>query len=152
MMHTSTLGVALGKPKPALAKIFLALLFISVFCCSDYSMAQPNLNAPPVFQSTEVHKDNTVTLRFYAPKATEVRVSTQMVKGTPALTKGANGVWETTIGPVKPDLYPYCFVVDGVQVADPGNTAIFPNEGFQNSVIEIPGSTPLVHSVRNVPH
>ena len=75
-----------------------------------------------------------------------------MLKGAQPLTKGANGVWSITFGPVKPDMYPYAFIVDGVQVADPANSMVFPNEGFQNSVIEIPGSTPLVHAIRNVPH
>jgi enterochelin esterase family protein len=49
-------------------------------------------------------------------------------------------------------MYPYHFIVDGVRVADPRNAAIFPNEGFQNSIVEIPGNSPLVHSLRNVPH
>jgi enterochelin esterase-like enzyme len=116
------------------------------------AVAQPNPNPPPVFKSNEVSKDNMVTLRFNAPKATDVKVSTQMAKGPQAMTKNANGIWEVTFGPVKPDMYPYAFVVDGVQVADPGNSAIFPNEGFQNSVLEVPGSTPLVHAIKNVPH
>jgi enterochelin esterase family protein len=49
-------------------------------------------------------------------------------------------------------MYPYNFQVDGIQVADPRNSAIFPNEGFQNSVVEIPGDIPLVHSIQNIPH
>ena len=49
-------------------------------------------------------------------------------------------------------MYPYHFVVDGIQVADPVNTAIFPNEGFQNSLVEINGDTPLVHTIQHVPH
>ena len=51
-----------------------------------------------------------------------------MVSRPPAMTKEANGVWTVTVGPVKPDMYPYNFIVDGVQVADPLNTSIFPNE------------------------
>ena len=49
-------------------------------------------------------------------------------------------------------MYPYHFVVDGVQVADPRNSAIFPNEAFQNSIVEITGNTPLIHTIENVPH
>lgn len=129
-------------------------LFLSALLCAGFNaFAQPAPGgAPPVFESHEVSADNMVTLRFYAPKATDVKVSTQMVKGAQTMTKAANGVWQVTFGPVKPDMYPYCFVVDGVQVADPGNTAIFPNEGFQNSVLEVPGSTSLIHAIKNVPH
>jgi enterochelin esterase family protein len=68
------------------------------------------------------------------------------------MIKDTSGVWSVTVGPVKPDIYPYNFLVDGVQVADPRNTAIFPNEGFQNSLVEIDGGTPLVHAIQNVPH
>jgi len=56
------------------------------------------------------------------------------------------------IGPVKPDIYPYCFVVDNIQVADPVNPLIFANERFKFSLVDIPGDQPLIHSVQNVPH
>ena len=44
------------------------------------------------------------------------------------------------------------FCKDGMPVADPRNTAIFPNETFQNSIVEITGNTPLIHTIQNVPH
>jgi len=132
-----------------LSKIFL--LFVSVFSINFYSIAQPG-NIPPAFDSHEVHKDNKVTFRFLAPNAKEVKVSTQLATGAQSMIKGDSDIWSVTLGPVKPDMYPYCFVVDGIQVADPRNTAIFPNEGFQNSIIEITGNTPLIHTIQNVPH
>lgn len=108
-------------------------------------------NAPPVV-SPQVHPDNTVTFRFVAPSAQEVKVNAQFEKAPVAMTKDAAGVWTVTLGPVQPDMYPYSFVVDGVSVADPKNSAIFPNEGFQSSVVEITGNTPLVHTLQHVPH
>ena len=66
--------------------------------------------------------------------------------------KDSAGVWSITLGPVEPDIYPYHFVVDGVHVADPNNSAIFPNEGFQNSLVEITGNQPLIHTLQDVPH
>ena len=116
------------------------------------ALAQAMGGAQTLFISNEVSKDNMVTLRFNAPKATDVKISTQMAKGPVQMKKNEKGVWEATFGPVKPDMYPYAFVVDGVQVADPVNSNIFPNEGFQNSVLDVKGATPLVHSIRNVPH
>ena len=68
------------------------------------------------------------------------------------MTKDSAGVWSVTLGPVKPDIYPYHFIVDGISVADPRNSAKFPNEGFQSSLVEITGTTPLVHTLQNVPH
>ena len=36
-----------------------------------------------------------------------------------AMTKGEDGVWSATIGPLKPEYYVYVYVVDGVQTLDP---------------------------------
>lgn len=36
-------------------------------------------------------------------------------------------------GKVKPDIYPYNFIVDGVAVADPNNVDLFPNERFKGA-------------------
>jgi enterochelin esterase family protein len=68
------------------------------------------------------------------------------------MTKDTSGVWSITVGPVKPDIYPYAFWVDSVNVADPNNSKIFANERFKRSIVEIPGNTPLIHSLQNVPH
>lgn len=133
-------------------KNFQSILFVGLLLLSGSTKAQPGGNQPPAFESTEVHSDNKVTFRYYAPNAKDVKVSTQLAIGPQAMTKQANGIWSVTLGPVKPDMYPYSFNVDGIQIADPKNSAIFPNEGFQNSIIEITGSTPLVHTVQNVPH
>ena len=104
------------------------------------------------FISPEVHTDRTVTFRFLAPNAKEVKLSTQFISGQQLMTKNDTGIWSITLGPVEPDIYPYCFVVDGIQVADPRNSWVFPNEGFQNSLIEIPADNPQVSTIQNVPH
>jgi enterochelin esterase family protein len=106
----------------------------------------------PVFISPEVKADNTVIFRFRAPAANEVKLNAQFERTPVLMTKDSAGIWSVTVGPVKPDMYPYSFVVDGIQVADPRNSFIFPNEGFQNSIVEITGNSPLVHTIQNVPH
>ena len=62
------------------------------------------------------------------------------------------GLWTATLGPAAPDMYPYCFVVDGISVMDPENDQYFPNEGFKNSLLEIPGNGKLAHDIKDVPH
>jgi enterochelin esterase family protein len=52
----------------------------------------------------------------------------------------------------KTGYYPYCFVVDGISVPDPINIFIFENERFKNSLVDIPGDNPLIHSIQDVPH
>lgn len=80
-----------------------------------------NLNSP------EVHDDHTVTFRLRAPKAESVALSGAMttimgVQGRIPFTKGEDGIWTLTIGPLPVDMYQYNLVVDGVSMADPNNT------------------------------
>lgn len=102
--------------------------------------------------SPEVHKDRTVTFRFNAPQATKVELNAQFLKENLPMTKDENGLWTVTTSPVEPDLYPYCFFVDSVSVTDPNNVLIFPNERFKNSLVDVPGSTPSIYAVQDVPH
>lgn len=113
-----------------------------------------NINAqrPPVISSPEVHADNSVTFRVHAPKAQNVKLEAQFLKSPVAMAKDSVGVWSITVAPVKPDIYPYSFWVDSIQINDPNNTLIFANENFKNSLVDVPGSTPLIHSLQNVPH
>ena len=114
------------------------------------AFAQPS-RTPPV-NSPIVHADRTVTFNFRAPDAQKVELSGQFLKGNQPMQKSEAGVWSVTVGPVEPNLYPYNFVVDGIGVADPANQDIFPNERFKSSLVEIPGDTPALHAVQNVPH
>lgn len=130
------------------ARIITIVCFTLCLCCGLYGQPLPT----PVFTSPEVRADNTVTFRFFSKSSREVKVSAQFEKSAVAMTKDSLGVWSLTLGPVKPDIYPYNFIVDGTSVADPRNSATFPNEGFQSSLVEITGSSPLVHTLQNVPH
>ena len=127
--------------------VFVTLLAVVMFPFE--TSGQPG---GPEFISAEVQKDRTVTFRFMAPNAKEVKLSTQFIDGQQNMSKDDKGIWSITLGPVEPDIYPYCFIVDGIQVADPKNSWIFPNEGFQNSLIEIPADTAQIYTVQNVPH
>jgi enterochelin esterase-like enzyme len=130
----------------SILKTFMVFLLcgISVFELAAQGGAQ--------IVSPEVHANKTVTFRFNAPNAKDVRVSTQFVTGAQQMTKGENGVWSVTLGPAKPDIYPYNFIVDGVQVMDPNNHEIFPNERIVNNLVQIPGDVPAIYDVQNVPH
>lgn len=132
----------------SLCKIVLVtILAIVLFPCE--TAAQPG---GPGLISPDVQKGRTVTFRFRAPNAKEVKLNAQFIAGQQSMIKDDKGVWSITLGPVEPDIYPYCFIVDGIQVADPGNSWIFPNERFQNSLIEIPADTAQIYTLQNVPH
>jgi enterochelin esterase family protein len=106
----------------------------------------------PFIISPQVHADKTVTFRYLAPQAKEVKLSGQFQNGPVAMEKDSIGIWSVTVGPITPDIYPYSFNVDGVTVMDPANVAYFPNERFKGSLVDVPGDTPLVHAMRDVPH
>ncbi len=124
-------------------------LFILSFLSSVPAMTQPRCNA-----------DGTVTFLYENDAARSVMVDVQFA-GRQDMTRGADGIWTVTLGakgdlqsPVAPDIYPYCFIVDGISVMDPKNPLFFPNEGFKNSLLEVPSATgSLPHDKRaDVPH
>ena len=105
------------------------------------------------FSSTTTNSDGTVTFRYENDKVHEVMVDVQFA-GRKAMQKDAQtGLWTVTLGPATPDIYPYCFVVDGLSVMDPKAEGYFPNEGFKNSLLRVnPKSGTLISDARNVPH
>ena len=112
-------------------------------------MAQPQGR---MARSPIVNSDKSVTFSFIAPNAKEVLLYGEFQSENQPMTKDQTGLWTITTPPIKPDIYPYCFVVDGVQVADPANEYIFANERFKYSLVDIPGDEPLIHSLQKVPH
>ncbi|WP_276483082.1 esterase [Paraflavitalea pollutisoli] len=119
-----------------------------------FSVAPAKAQPPrgPLVISPQVNADKSVTFCYLAPKAREVKLSGQFIKAPVSMLKDTAGIWQVTTAPIPPDIYPYSFIVDGVNVMDPANVAFFPNERFKASLVDIPGDTPLVHSLQNVPH
>jgi enterochelin esterase-like enzyme len=133
--------------KKSIFRSFLLLILTSIMC--QFAISQPRWQT---VISPEVHPDNTVTFRLWMPEAKEVKVSVQFEKEQISMVKNDSGVWSVTLGPVKPDMYPYCFFVDKIQIMDPNNRLYFPNEHFKSSLVDIKGDTPLIHSLQDVPH
>jgi enterochelin esterase family protein len=125
---------------------------ITALFCSILSVAVAQPPRGPFVISPQVHDDKTVTFSYLAPDAKEVLLSAQFAKTPYAMTKGEQGIWSVTVGPVTPDIYPYSFKVDGITVMDPANVAYFPNERFKASLVDIPGEAPLLHALQDVPH
>ena len=103
--------------------------------------------------STVCNPDGTVTFLYKNDQAKKVQVDVQFAGRHDMVKDGKTGLWTVTLGPAAPDMYPYHFEVDGVSVMDPLCEQYFPNEGFKNSLLEIPsrnGSLP--HDIRNVQH
>jgi len=126
------------------------LLVTAMLCLAKIVISQPPRG--PYVISPRVNPDKTVTFSYLSPSAKEVKLNAQFSKTPIDMTKDSIGIWSVTVGPVSPDIYPYSFWADGVTVMDPANVAFFPNERFKSSLVDIPGDTPLIHAMKNVPH
>jgi len=69
-----------------------------------------------------------------------------------ALSKGADGVWTVTVGPMEPNIYSYGFLVDGVRTSDPSCRCVFTwaNRAGESRLV-IPADTPRSWEPRNSP-
>ena len=122
---------------------------------SDMAMAQaPRPQGPPPVISPEVQSDRRITFRIYRAarrKRCGCRQATFRAMGPwAAMTKGDNGVWEATFGPVDPGAYRYNFKVDGVPVIDPRNPATSESNNNIWSLVVVPGSEFM--DTKDVPH
>jgi enterochelin esterase family protein len=107
------------------------------------------LPAPVV--SPEVHADGSVTFRFRAPNAKEVKVDLEGAESV-ALQRDDQGVWSVTTGPLRPDYYGYAFVADGVHLIDPSNPLLKPNLLHTENAVHVPGPASLPWELNDVPH
>lgn len=127
------------------------LLIFLVLCIHNICICQPPRG--PFVGSPQVLPDKKVTFRYLAPSANEVKLGgSQFGAIQVPMKKDSLGIWSVTVGPVRPDIYPYSFIVDGVTVMDPANVDFFPNERFKGSLVDVQGFTPLIHAMRDVPH
>jgi enterochelin esterase-like enzyme len=109
----------------------------------------------PQVVSPQVNADRTVTLRVLAPKATEITVTGELLNGSQPkpMTKGEDGIWTATLGPVPPDVYTYAFNIDGVNTTDPRNpwVKLVSSTGLASQV-EVPGDGAQYYDTKPVPH
>lgn len=126
---------------------------VAVFICLGVAAATASAQPPQSqFESPIVNADRTVTFSFRAPDAREVKLNGQFASDNQVMKRDERGIWTITLGPIEPNLYPYCFIVDGVSVADPNNLQQFPNERFKNSLVDVPNDPPSPYAVQDVPH
>ncbi len=97
----------------------------------------------PAVISPEVTADRHITFRINAPQAQAVRMNASDIPNlglSAALSKGDNGVWSTTVGPVEPGAYRYSFTVDGVATIDPRSPSISESNANVWSLVYVPGA------------
>ena len=132
--------------------MFNALLFAAFVLASGATIAQQAQR--PTFASPEVMSDGRVTMRLWAPNATDVLLSGDWMGPQPAppLAKDTTGVWTITVGPLSPGLYSYAFIVDGVRADDPVCRCSFTAaERFASSRLVVAATSPQVWNDRGAP-
>src|SRR5256885_16001145 len=109
----------------ALYSLLLLLPILTAAQAAKTAKARPPPPPAPLV-SPEVHSDSSVTFRFRAPNAVEVKVAREGTEPVP-MQKDEQGVWSVTTAALSPDYYGYSFVADGVRLIDPSNPLLKPN-------------------------
>ena len=116
--------------------------------------------------SPEINSDNTVTFRMAAPDAAKVQITgdflpsqsieteygTFDIQGTVDMVKGADGIWTYTSDVLKPELYIYNMIVDGVKITDPLNVYTIRDINNLFNVFIIGGDRADLYKVNKVEH
>lgn len=121
--------------KPSFA--FFLLLVVPTLAMTQEAKTE----TPPSWLVTpEVHSDRTITFRFLAPNAHEVKLELEGHEPA-AMQKGDSGIWSITTAPLSPDYYGYSILVDGARSLDPFNHLLVPNFLTPANAVYIPGNS-----------
>ena len=127
-----------------LAAVIGTLAYIQSASAQTTNTNRTGRSQGPRVVSPEVSAERKITFRVLAPKAEGVRLSAGDIpglgQGGGEMTKGTNGVWEVTVGPIEPGAYRYTFSVDGMAVIDPRNPATSESNENTWSLVHVPGA------------
>jgi enterochelin esterase-like enzyme len=126
-------------------------MFSALVFAQQTKPATPPPPLPPPLVTPEVHSDNSVTFRFRAPNAQEVKLAREGAEPV-AMQKDDSGVWSVTTPPLSPQYYGYSVVVDGVRSIDPYNHLLQPNLLNTETMVHVPGPPSLPWEWNDVPH
>jgi len=108
---------------------------------------------PPV-----IHEDNTVTFSLKAPEADTVKIIgdwlpwSGWMPGSEMMTRGENGTWSYTTGPLAPDLYSYLYAVDGMFCSDPNNVYLTRDVARVTNLLIVGDGQADLYRVNDAPH
>jgi enterochelin esterase family protein len=117
--------------------------------------ARPAFRMPVVIKSGEVLPDNSVIFRLLSKDAASVAVSGDWMPGfgtSVAMVKNDTNLWTLTVGPLKPELYSYTLLIDGIRVLDPNNPQVKRDGSRNESMFLIPGPESDLYFAKKVPH
>jgi len=123
---------------------------LTILLFASFALGQQQ--QPPAIISPDVQPDSKVTFRFLDPGAKEVKLQFEAEPEPLPMTRDDAGLWSLTLGPLSPDIYGYIFIADGVFLMDPNNPSIKPNLIQPQNTVHVPGATPELWEVAEVPH
>jgi enterochelin esterase-like enzyme len=130
--------------------VFCFLIFSLLATAQQTKPAQSAPPQPPAWLVTpDVHSDGSVTFRYRAPNAQEVKLAREGTDPV-AMQKDDQGMWSVTTAPLPPDYYGYSYIVDGTHSLDPYNHGLVPNLLSPGNYVHVPGPS-LPWEVNDVP-
>jgi len=132
--------------------IILAIFNLMAFSQSDSSFKPASSNIQGA-EFPKISADNGVHLRFKAPGATKVQVQggDGLCPKPLDLVRDTTGNWNVIIPAAGPGFHYYWFIVDGVQVNDPGSNT-YHGYGRPTGGIEVPVPGEDFFTAKKVPH
>lgn len=145
-------------------KLLLLSNFLFVLALS--STAQEALFNGQQIVSPEIHEDNTVTFRLFAPNAETVEITGDFLPTTKVetpmgemdgpgkveLSKDENGLWSYTSETLGPELYNYAFLIDGFRTTDPNNPFLIRDVASSTNIFIIGGGHAELYKTNDIPH
>lgn len=132
--------------------IAIGFLFLAMLLSAQQTKpATPPQPIVPPLVTPEVHSDNSVTFRFRAINAQEVKLQREGAEPV-SMQKDDSGVWSVNTSPLSPDYYGYSIVVDGQRNIDPYNHLLKPNLLSTENAVHVPGPPSLPWELNDVPH
>lgn len=122
---------------------------------ANQPVARPAFKMPAVVKSAEILPDNSVIFRLLSKDAGSIAVSGDWMPGFGTsfpMVKNDTNLWTLTVGPLKPELYSYTFLIDGIRVLDPNNPLVKRDGSRNESMLLIPGAESDLYLVKDVPH
>jgi enterochelin esterase-like enzyme len=139
-------------------KLHSTLVILPLFSAFAFPQQQPKPATTPAPQASaalvtpEVHSDNSVTFRFRAPSAKQVKLAREGLPEQLPMQKDESGIWSVNSPPWPPDYYGYSIIADGARSIDPYNPLLKPNLLSTENMVHIQGPPSLPWELNDVPH
>jgi enterochelin esterase family protein len=122
---------------------------------ANQPVARPAFRMPVVIKSGEVMPDNSVIFRLLSKDASSIAVSGDWMSGfgtSIPMVKNDTNLWTLTVGPLKPELYSYTFLIDGIRVLDPNNPQVKRDGTRNENMFLVPGPESDLYFAKKVAH